>query len=848
MNTILPELEKVLAPLPAETRQVVMLEVENGFTSPPILRTTQQGEAGGFTYDGFANSSFGMYTQTLDMGKIEQMMRSGQIAYPMAVKKAPAISIVNSESGFQVNSPDENLARIMHSNMRELLPRTIDEILTYQEYGAYYSEVVWEPTYPQDYGLTKSPIPYWCVADMHAVHPTTVNKILRDERNRSFQGFVQQVSWRPEPVTIGLDRALIISNQGTFGNLEGRSVLEAVYVWWFWYELVWRALLRYLQRVGDGVVIVRAPSRGKVFVNGRAVDAIDWAMQVAASLRKTNQGVIPSDTFRETNTPLWNVELVKTGDEQAGRHFTDALEMLSKNIVRFLLTGDAEGKDGGEFTIMLDTERMLSQIATHMNRYVMRKALKYNGSRAAKLWLEFQGANSRILPLLFKLMAVAGNSAGDALQNVNWRDLFTKGGVPVLNEDEVEELRQAQAQKEKDLIEAKSSAQQSKFGQPPKKEDAKGQRGGEGRWASQRDKEGKPEKLEELAWEMKTAIEMVGQATSIPVVALGEDQVEQLKELGLYDDGQPIVLFNPWHDKVGRFTGKQHAVSPGAAGYDAARRVEREYSRVELVGNFTDAERSTIEGLVRSAPIVPGAEHVPIKWFDSWNGMRDYAIEQIRSGRLDGDVSAKEEWFRQNGPGNILGIYMSGTTYRDSIVCTSINALKSSEVDGGRSIINTIVHEQFHARPRLNGDVDHGINLPNKGYLIMEEGSTGLLADRLTGESSGWAFDGAYGRYKGAISMLAYMYCNGNWDCAWKFVDQLQLHMNDSQFIFETFAKITGTSAADWDENSVYAYIQSMMATCEADGYWSLAWLNNQPPYHDPSRKDMPVYVEPWKR
>jgi len=497
---------------------------------------------------------------------------------------------------------------------------------------------------------------------------------------------------------------------------------------------------------------------------------------------------------------------------------------------------------------MLDTERMLSQIATHMNRYVMRKALKYNGSRAAKLWLEFQGANSRILPLLFKLMAVAGNSAGDALQNVNWRDLFTKGGVPVLNEDEVEELRQAQAQKEKDLIEAKSSAQQSKFGQPPKKEDAKGQRGGEGRWASQRDKEGKPEKLEELAWEMKTAIEMVGQATSIPVVALGEDQVEQLKELGLYDDGQPIVLFNPWHDKVGRFTGKQHAASPGAAGYDAARRVEREYSRVELVGNFTDAERSTIEGLVRSAPIVPGAEHVPIKWFDSWNGMRDYAIEQIRSGRLDGDVSAKEEWFRQNGSGNILGIYMPGTTYRDSIVCTSVNALKSSEVDGGRSIINTIVHEQFHARPRLNGDVDHGINLPNEGYLIMEEGSTGLLADRLTGESSGWAFDGAYGRYKGAISMLAYMYCNGNWDCAWKFVDQLQLHMNDSQFIFETFAKITGTSAADWDENSVYAYIQSMMATCEADGYWSLAWLNNQPPYHDPSRKDMPVYVEPWKR
>jgi len=534
MNEInLGDLEGLLDPLDDEAKNTVMLAVSDIWRVPPMTRETIIGNEpmGGFLnrWPSIVNEESGY----LDFDKVDQMMATGQVAYPMMLKKAPVISIVRSASGFTIKSADEEFAKVAHANLQEILPKRIDEILTYLEYGAYYGEVTYDPTYPQAYGLPKSDMPYWTIEDFNGIHPNTITEILRDEESKAFQGFIQQPMGFYEPIEVGTERALIIPNNGMFGNLGGTSVLEPVYVWWFWYELVWRAFLRFLQRAGVGVVVVKAPSRGRVEIQGKSIDNMQWALQMASSLHRTNYAAVPSDMDRDSGHPLWVIDYLKMGQNE-GNQFIDALEMLSSNIKNYLLTGDSgPAGEGAEFEVMLDTERILGHIGMYVSEYVLPKMLYWNGSETTKATLEFQGANSRILPLLFKLMAVAGNTAGDALQNVNWRMLFSKGGVPVLTEEEVEELKE-----EKEEAVQKQQEMMQKAKAPP---------GGEGRWTSERDKEGKAEKL-------------MREALDVPVIALGPEQVAELERLGLRVQEDPIVLYNPYHDELGRFTGKHGAV------------------------------------------------------------------------------------------------------------------------------------------------------------------------------------------------------------------------------------------------------------------------------------------------
>jgi hypothetical protein len=835
-------LEEALAPLDPQVRDLVMLEVQNTFQfPPPILRTTAVGDTGGFVLDW---SSVSYYNDRLSIEKIDTMMRSGQIAYPMAMKKAPAISIVSSESGFKVTSPDEPLAQMVHANLRELLPRCIDEILTFQEYGAFYGEVTYEPAWPQDYGLTKSPIPWWAIADLHACHPSTINKILRDQKTRAFRGFEQAVTWRAEPVIVGLDRALVISNNGQFGNIEGQSVLESVHVWWFWYELIWRALLRYLQRTGDGMVIVKAPSRGKVVVNGRAVDAMDWALQIANSIGKTNRAVMPSDVHRDTNKELWQVEFVKTGDEQAGKSFTEALTHLGDNINRFLLTGDPAG-EGDEFSIMLDTERMLGQIATHLNRYVLRRVLKYNGSAAAKLALEFQGANSRILPLLFKLMAVAGNTAGDALQNVNWRELFEKGGVPVLTEDEVEEKRE-QAKKEAMEISQGQFGQPPgsppKLGGPPKPGDAKakGQPDGSGRWASQRDKEGKPEKLEITQEEVDFAqrqYELAREVASLtPAVHLSVEQVAGLHAIGVLADDRPVTLANPYHDKGGRFTSRNLAVMPmpddlwpaprtaKARTQPARHRTAIKPPTVTLYGQdefWSSADVAKFSQVFGQAVEMAGGIRAGI---DVAVGNRAFA-ENVCSG-ADTDEGRAE---------CMASVEKSSTHYDplsnrmlvDPLVVSDMMAAEEGTLEY-QQVQRTLVHELIHSRPR-DVDIDiYGVQYNRHTTTVFfEEGCTDLLAVHAVGghvQENAKTLPG-YIQYMGAIAILVAGVSGWDTDLAWSIVDTVHMSVGDWNTILQLIADFTGTSVDDWDESSVWAFLEAMMDVAEADGYNALGWL-----------------------
>jgi len=778
----LGELDRILAPLDDETKHTVMLEVQNTMTYPPLTRETIIGASGFSAFDSSALLQRGDYGE-LDLHKIDNMMATGQIAYPMAMKKAPIISIVHSTAGFEVESPDERMKELFKENLLELFPRIIDEVLTFLEYGAYYGEVTWEPTYPQEFGLTKSAYPYWTIEDFHAVHPSTVSKILYDDITHEFQGFVQKASWKNQETVVGLDRALVIPNNGTFGNMAGVSVLEPVYVWWFWYELIWRSFLRFLQRAGVGVVLVKAPSRGRVMVNNREVPGIDWGLQLAASLHRTNYAVIPSDTDRDSNAPLWAVEYLKTGERGETEQFVSALDLLEKNIRRYLLTGGAE--EGDEFDVMIDTERTLGHIGNHIGRYVLRKGLYFNNSFTRKIGLGFQGANTRVLPLLFKLMAVAGNTTDHALRNVDWRQLFTKGGVPVLSEEEVEE-------KLKEEI-AEELARSKQQGEPGEK--AKLPPGGEGRWASTRDKEGQAE-----------ALELAAEALNASVTMLTRGQVEELERLGVLADDSPIVVaFNPWHDTKGLFTDKAHASKPLPKG---------SYQAHGKVGDRAEFR-------VKDAA--------------------SYAFEKT------GDKPLKVNAYRKQGE------YVNAVCGKGQILCRktasrSLAAYTDKSLHIGPRGLRTIstnrktgeyilMHEAFHATKRSDGKFGADVSFTKFGdesyrramsRKYIEEGTTDLLARRALGvNESYWpgGVGGAYKNYMGAIAILTGRVSGWNRDDAWRLVEEMHSYVNDEMWLRELLTNAFGEPEGGWTSGKIFIMMQRLQHAAKWNQWRALGWI-----------------------
>jgi len=753
-SKVLFELEKLLSPLDSEARQAVMLAVDENWKAPPMTRWTLPDDEIGGTFAGRVPGITGGDSNAFTIARIEQMMSTGQIAYPMALKKAPITSIVRSPSGFTVQCADERMSRLMRASLGKVLAKRIEEVLTFLEYGAFYGEATFDIGWPQDYGLSKSTTPFWFLGDLNGCHPSTIAKINRDPETLSFQGFTQEpvAPGQIEGIEIGLDRALVIPNKGTFGKLEGVSELEPVYVWWFWYEMIWRSFLRFLQRTGTGVVIVKAPSRGRVLVQGKNIDNMAWALQMASSLHRTNYAALPSDMNRDSNQPLWAVDLLKTGQNE-GKPFMEALTLLGDNIKNFLLTGNAGAADGGEFEVMLDTERVLSHIGVYISEYLLPKWLMWNGSKARVATLDFQGANSRVLPLLFKLMAVAGNTAGDYLQNVDWRLLFAKGGVPILDEKEVERLAQER--------QAQGAAKETV------RETARMQPGGEGRWDSQRNKEGEfpqlsDKELDALAVRLHNR-DMISEAFRVPIIALSAPQVATLESIGARAQAGSIKLFNPYHDTAGLFTSKEYAVA-----------IKKHVDQV-----------SSDMGIARPK----------MSYFDNSD---EYAKAVCESRNLGGSC--------QKSVKKSLAAAYRGRVY------VGPRAIRAYDKDapGGKYIVT---HEMLHTRKRADGSLGLDIDKykTKRGQYIAtwaEEGCTDLLARRYSGlgsKTKAGGYNILYQKYMGAMALLALTVADNNKDKAWDIIDNIHYNINDTTTLQKYLSMAFGTPRGGWTEEKAYA-------------------------------------------
>ena len=427
----------------------------------------------------------------LSLDYIELMMRNGQVAFATALKVAPIRAVFRNDRSWTIEGGSKPLREIISANLRDIFPKHIDDWMLCLPYGASFHELVWKQMTGKELGIKRTAHgnPWWVLHETAPVYPGSVEVIRK--KNGTFGGFVQ-IGFNVDDVTVGVDRAFVLTYNKRWRSIWGQSYYEPMFVFWYWYEVMWRAFLHYMQRMGQPVIVVKAPQRAKIKnpKTGKWIDAMVYALQLASDIARSNAVSLPSDVDPETNKPLWSVEYLS--DQSRAAPFIDALKLLGTMILRAGLLADrvaTQETQTGSYNLAsihyimtrLDDERVLDMIVQQVNRYLIPKYVWYNGGlgkepmpRLVTEALDIE-EKTRAFQLLMKL---ADMKAPD-LKRVDVERLLEAENIPMRSMDEYREhLKELEEIKKEAGVQPPPFAQQKKDqgtqeqGQPEEQSDA----------------------------------------------------------------------------------------------------------------------------------------------------------------------------------------------------------------------------------------------------------------------------------------------------------------------------------------------------------------------------------------
>lgn len=497
----------------------------------------------------------------LDYATIEMMLKSGPVIFSMEMKRA-AVFKVFSEGRFKVVSPDTELADVANAALKLIMPKMAADF-TYSAfaYGASFQEKIWGNKGKYELGLsdTRDNSSFTVPFVPNSVKPSTVSYIRRTP-DRKFDGFVQKnfdtnaLSGIDE-IVVERDAALVIPFNERFRNLWGESFLKALYPIWLWYEITLRTMARYLERMAMPVVVARAPSRSSVMIEGqsRPVRAMDLALALAGNVAKSNAVAIPSDKD-ENGENLWELDYLTATDK--GQSFIQVLEFFQQEMIRAGLSADrslSQSSGGvGSYNIgelhaqasSLTSEMILQQLVFYLNEYLMPEFSLYNrGKNGPPIWLRTQAIDLAERDLLMSLVGVAGNTpAGqEFFWQIDWATLGDISNIPLLDEADMKAKKDAVQKEQMDKMSQQQEIMAKNAAPIPK--------GGASAFPQADAK--KPATPPPTQAEYDAAVESLFN-NRIPWM-LSEYEAKILYESGALD-AETIQLFNPFHDKAGKFS------------------------------------------------------------------------------------------------------------------------------------------------------------------------------------------------------------------------------------------------------------------------------------------------------
>jgi len=308
---------------------------------------------------------------------LKVMRKDPQIALALALKKGPISGL-----GFSVECENEKIKAFIDMNMKRIWRDLIRGSLSSFDFGFFSGEKVYERKKVMIKKMVNNKLvdvfnqEAIVIKKIKAMEPDTVR--IRTDELGNISGFQQEVNGELIDMTPRKVFHFWQSPHGEeFGNWFGVASTTLAFEPWFWKNLVFQFLMRYMERRSTPPIVVRYPKGISRDANGVATDNSAKAFQLGSALFSNLVATLPSDLVemmgKTSETPKWNIEFLK--DDQRAVQFIDVINHFDKQIMKSQLIADqitdADLKAAAA-RLFLDTEEStVKDLESEMNKQIV---------------------------------------------------------------------------------------------------------------------------------------------------------------------------------------------------------------------------------------------------------------------------------------------------------------------------------------------------------------------------------------------------------------------------------------------------------------------------------------------
>jgi hypothetical protein len=421
------------------------------------------GEYGGPTTGAYVQRSWTRYAHLLNKSKLDAAIINAMREHPQVTACLAAQTLPLLRAEWSIECEDEAIREETTRRYGELHARVMRSFGRALWAGYSPNVLVWDVD-PADGALV--------VSGLRDLDPLTCKPRTAD--NGDYVGFTQFPPSGEQPIDVDPLESLWGVEGLESGNLYGRSLLTAARVPWQDQQTVGLFHLRYLERFGEPVVIMRAPS-GTVDRNEtervnalawnaahpddqREVPPVEWvskldqALALGENLRHHSVLALPSEAQIASDgksvaaLAQWSAEYLSAGTAD-GTAFADKIAYLDRAIARAMLVpalllegGDTVGSNAlGQAhrdTFTANVEARLDDYAAQITQHLIDRLVTFNyGESAPRARLVFSPMTDETAEQLWSLF---GSLIDGKAIAVDGPAIANRLGVPVLVADDPE--------------------------------------------------------------------------------------------------------------------------------------------------------------------------------------------------------------------------------------------------------------------------------------------------------------------------------------------------------------------------------------------------------------------------
>jgi hypothetical protein len=272
------------------------------------------------------------------------------------------------------------------------------------------------------------------------------------DENGGLAGFVQSAAPKYTEVEISIEDLIIYRTRVERGNPEGRSILRTAWIPYYFAKHMQQTEAIGIERGLDGFPVVKLPVDATTDESDANSDA-SKAAKIVRNIRNDEQAgiVLPFG---------WELDLMAPGSQS--RLDADKVirryesRILMSTLSQFLMLGQeavgsyALSSDQTSFFAM-SMNAVADIVSETFTKYAIPRLLKLNGYDAQGLRLEHTPAGDVDLTKITDLLSRAG-------ANITWRPedemwLREVGGMPKIEQEEIEEAAEEKAERAEELAE-----------------------------------------------------------------------------------------------------------------------------------------------------------------------------------------------------------------------------------------------------------------------------------------------------------------------------------------------------------------------------------------------------------